>query len=72
MSKHPMNKPQTKLEDTPKKKALKSVWDYFAAVAFIVAGIYYLATQRLSEGAIYVLVGLFFFVITRSREKKKK
>lgn len=67
-----MNKPQRKSEDTPKKKTLKNVWDYFAAVAFVLAGIYYLATQRLSEGAVYIVVGLFFFVITRSREKKKK
>ena len=67
-----MNKPQKRLENTSKKKTLKNVWDYFAAVAFVLAGIYYLATQRSSEGAVYIVVGLFFFVITRSREKKKK
>lgn len=59
-------------EDTPKKKSLKNVWDYLAAVAFIVAGIYYFSTQRASQGAFYILVGLFFFFITRYREKKKQ
>ncbi|KUO72557.1 MAG: hypothetical protein APF81_13330 [Desulfosporosinus sp. BRH_c37] len=62
-----MNKPQKQLEDTPKKKTLKNVWDYLAAVAFVLVGIYYLATQRPSEGAVYIVVGLFFFVITKIR-----
>jgi hypothetical protein len=65
-----MNKPQRKSEDTPKKKTLKNVWDYFATVAFVLVGIYYLTIQRLSEGGIYIVVGLFFFVITRIKRKK--
>lgn len=65
-------KNQQSLEVTPKKKARKNVWDYIAAAAFILVGIYYLSTQRASQGAIYILVGLFFFYITRYREKKKK
>lgn len=67
-----MNKPPKQLEDHSKKKTLKNVWDYFAAVAFVLVGIYYLATQHFSEGGIYIVVGIFFFIITRSREKKKK
>lgn len=66
-----MNKPQKSRDNTPKKKPIKTIWDYFAAIAFILAGSYYLATERASTGAIYILVGLFFFVITRSRENKK-
>ena len=65
-------KNQQSLEVTPKKKARNNVWDYIAAAAFILAGIYFLSTQRASQGAIYVLVGLFFFYITIYREKKKK
>ncbi|WP_461389697.1 hypothetical protein [Desulfosporosinus fructosivorans] len=52
-----------------KKNTNRSIWDYIAAGAFIVAGTYFLATQRLSQGAIYILVGLFFIFITRSRQK---
>lgn len=66
-----MNKPQKSADNTPKKKAIRNIWDYIAAVAFIIAGSYYLATQRPSQGAIYIVVGLFFIVMTRSRAKKK-
>lgn len=52
------------------KNSNRNVWDYLASVAFLVAGTYYLATQRMSQGAIYIVVGLFFIFITRSRQKK--
>ncbi|MDA8223434.1 hypothetical protein [Desulfosporosinus sp.] len=60
------------ITNTPKKKSIKNIWDYIAAIAFILAGSYFLATQRPSQGAIYILVGLFFIFITRTRENKKK
>jgi len=53
-------------------KKNRNVWDYIASVAFLLAGSYYLATQRMSQGAIYIVVGLFFIFITRSRQKNKK
>lgn len=55
-----------------KKNSTRNVWDYIASVAFLLAGSYYLATQRMSQGAIYIVVGLFFIFITRSRQKNKK
>ncbi|EHQ90380.1 hypothetical protein [Desulfosporosinus youngiae] len=67
-----MKKTGKRMGNTSKKKPIKAFWDYFAAIAFILAGSYYLATERASTGAIYILVGLFFFVITRSRDTKKK
>ena len=65
-----MKKPPNSIDSTPKKKTIKNIWDYIAAVAFMIAGSYYLATQRPSQGAIYIVVGLFFIVMTRSRAKK--
>ncbi|SHI46449.1 hypothetical protein [Desulfosporosinus lacus] len=67
-----MNKPQKSMKNTQKKKSIKNIWDYIASIAFILAGSYYLATQRPSQGAIYILVGLFFIFITRTRGNKKK
>jgi hypothetical protein len=62
-----------KTKKSPDKKNLtRNVWDYIASVAFLLAGSYYLATQRMSQGAIYIVVGLFFIFITRSRQKNKK
>lgn len=55
-----------------KKNSIRNVWDYIASVAFLLAGSYYLATQRMSQGAIYIVVGLFFIFITRFRQKNKK
>lgn len=55
-----------------KKNSTRNVWDYIASVAFLLVGSYYLATQRMSQGAIYIVVGLFFIFITRSRQKNKK
>ena len=66
-----MKNSQKTMDNTPKRKTIKNIWDYIAAVAFIIAGSYYLATQRPSQGAIYIIVGLFFIVMTRSRAKKK-
>jgi len=67
-----MKKGEKNMGNTPKKKTIKTFWDYFAAIAFILAGSYYLATERVSTGAVYILVGLFFFVMTKLRETKKK
>ncbi|KJR44371.1 hypothetical protein UF75_5250 [Desulfosporosinus sp. I2] len=66
-----MKKPKKSMDITPKKKTIKPIWDYIAAAAFVIAGSYYLATQRPSQGAIYIVVGLFFIVMTRARAKKK-
>lgn len=60
-----------KTKKSPDKKN-RNVWDYIASVAFLLAGSYFLATQRMSQGAIYIVVGLFFIFITRSRQKNKK
>jgi len=67
-----MKKTEKRMKNTPKKKSIKTIWDYFASIAFILAGVYYLTTQRASTGAIYILVGFFFFGITRSRQTRKK
>ncbi len=55
-----------------KKRSTKNILDYIASVAFLLAGCYYIATQRMSQGAIYIVVGLFFIYITWSRVKNKK
>lgn len=67
-----MSKPQKSLENTPQKKSFEKIWDYIASAAFIIAGSYFLATQRPGQGAVYILVGVFFIFITKFREKKKK
>lgn len=67
-----MSKSKKNPQNMPKERLVKSMWDYFAAIAFILAGSYFLATQRSSQGAIYILVGIFFVIITKSRENKKK
>lgn len=55
-----------------KKNSTQKILDYVASAAFLLAGSYFLATERMSQGAIYILVGLFFIYITKSRQKKKK
>jgi len=67
-----MKKTEKRMKSTPKKKSIKTIWDYFASIAFILAGGYYLTTEQVSTGAIYILVGLFFFGITRTRQTRKK
>lgn len=64
-----MDKPK---KSPDKKNSIRNVWDYIASVAFLLAGSYYLATQRMSQGATYIVVGLFFIFITKSRQKNKK
>lgn len=54
-----------------KKNSTRNVWDYIASVAFLLVGSYYLATQRMSQGAIYIVVGLFLF-LSQGHVKKIK
>ena len=55
-----------------KKNSTQKILDYVASGAFLLAGGYFLSTGQMSQGAIYILVGLFFIFITRSRQKNKK
>lgn len=66
-----MKKTDQKL-DIAKKNWIRKIGDYIAAGAFIAVGIYYLASQRQSQGAIFILIGIFFAYVTRSRQNKEK
>lgn len=66
-----MNESQEKIESAPKKKkSVKTFWDYLIATGFLVAGGYYLTTERESLGSMYLLFGFLYLVITISRELK--
>lgn len=61
-----------KTKNPDKKKSTQKILDYIASAAFLLAGSYFLATGRMSQGAIYIVVGIFFIVITWHRQKNKK
>lgn len=68
-----MNEPQGKIESAPKKKqSIKTFWDYLIATGFLAAGGYYLTSERESLGAMYLLFGFLYLVITISRELKRQ
>ncbi len=50
-------------------KSFQNKVDYIAGIGFMLAGVYFFATQRISQGAIYFIIGIFFIVITMVRNK---